>query len=123
MNEINQMHQNAGYADAADTMTADQPARFIAAFQEFGHGQPLCSGCRYCAGSCPQGLPAWSMVGYYQLADVFGTQSGLEAVAKRGMDGQPDPNKCAACEACVKRCPRHLPIPDHMKRMAARGRS
>lgn len=119
MNEIAHMDQNAAYADAAGTMAAEQRARFVEAFQEFSGGQPLCSGCRYCAGSCPEGLPVWSMVGHYQLADVFGVQAGLEAVAKMGTEGNPDPSKCTACGTCVEKCPQNLPIPEYMEQMAA----
>lgn len=118
MNEIAQMDQNATFADAADTMTAEQRARFVAAFVEFSGGQPLCSGCRYCAGSCPEKLPVWQMVGHYQLAAVFGVQSGLDEVRKMGTDGAPDPTKCLGCGTCVEKCPQNLPIPDYMGQMA-----
>jgi predicted aldo/keto reductase-like oxidoreductase len=118
MNEIAQMDENARFADAPDTMTAEQRARFVEAFVEFSGGQPLCSGCRYCAGSCPEKLPVWQMVGNYQLAAVFGVQAGLEAVAKMGTEGNPDPAKCLGCGTCVEKCPQNLPIPDYMGQMA-----
>jgi len=121
MNEIAHMDQNASYAEAADTMTSEQRARFVEAFQEFSGGEPLCSGCRYCAGACPEGLPVWNMVGNYQLAAVFGVPAGLEAVAKMGTEGNPDPSKCTGCGTCVEKCPQNLPIPDYMEQMAAMG--
>lgn len=118
MNEIAQMDQNAAVASLAEPMSADQRARFIAAFEEFSHGEPLCSGCRYCAGACPQGLPVWAMMGFYQLATIFDVDSGKEAVAKmHGAEKSPD--ACTECGACVEKCPQKLPIPEYMKKMAA----
>lgn len=117
MNEYAQMDENAAVADVADTMTAEQRARFIEAFQQFSHGQPLCSGCRYCAGACPQNLPVWSMMGFYQLADVFGMDTGREAVKAMHKSERSDPSTCTACGACVEKCPQNLPIPEYMEQM------
>jgi len=117
MNEIAHMDENAQVASLAEPMTPDQRARFIAAFEQFSQGEPLCSGCRYCAGSCPQGLPVWSMMGYYQLASIFGVDSGKLEVAKM-YGAEKGPQICTECGSCVEKCPQKLPIPEYMKRMA-----
>ncbi|MHB8997738.1 MAG: aldo/keto reductase [Armatimonadota bacterium] len=118
MNEIAQMDQNSAVASLAEPMTADQRARFVAAFAEFSQGEPLCSGCRYCAGACPQGLPVWSMMGYYQLATIFDLETGRQEVAKMHT-AEKTPALCTECGACVDKCPQKLPIPEYMKRMTA----
>lgn len=119
MNEIAHMDQNARVASLAEPMTADQRARFIEAFREFSQGEPLCTVCRYCAGSCPEGLAVADMLSQYQLAAVFGLESGREKVAAMyGAEGQ-NPARCVACGACVEKCPQKLPIPEYMERMAA----
>lgn len=118
MNEIAHMDENVKVASLAEPMTADQRKRFIEGFQEFSQGEPLCSGCRYCAGACPQGLPVWSMLGFYQLASIFGLETGKVEVAK--MHGaEKSPTICTECGACVEKCPQKLAIPEYMKKMAA----
>ena len=117
MNELPQMDENAQVASLVEPMTADQRRRFIEGFMQFSQGEPLCSGCRYCAGACPQGLPVWSMMGFYQLASVFGLESGKAEVAKMH-EAEKSPAICIECGQCVEKCPQKLPIPEYMKRMA-----
>ena len=118
MNEIAHMDQNAQVASLAEPMTPAQRERFITAFQEFTRGEPLCSGCRYCQGACPEGLPVWNMIGLYQLATVFEIESARRQVAAMHNSERMDPTKCTACGTCVEKCPQTLPIPDYMERLA-----
>jgi len=118
MNEKAHMEENARVASNPEVLSPQQRQQFIEAFREFSQGQPLCSGCGYCGGACPQGLPVGSMMGYYQLAAVFGLSSGKEAVARMGTEGQPDPRQCTGCGTCVEKCPQKLPIPQFMEQMA-----
>lgn len=118
MNEIAHMDQNATVASLAEPMSAQQRERFIAAFQEFSKGEPLCTGCRYCQGACPEKLPVWSMMGVYQLATVFEIESARGQVAAMHNSERMDPAKCTACGTCVEKCPQSLPIPDYMERLA-----
>jgi uncharacterized protein len=116
MNELGQVAQNAAVADLADPMTTAQRERFIAAFQEFSRGVGLCTGCRYCAGSCPEGLPVPAAMSAYQLYDVFGVKSVAAQIA--GLKDASDPGLCTACGTCVEKCPQKLPIPERMERLA-----
>lgn len=117
MNEIAHLEQNASCADLPP-MSSEQRSRFIRAFQEFSKGEPLCSGCRYCMGSCPQHLPVMQAMGLYQLHAIFEISSGDRMIANALHNERQDPRKCVACGACVEKCPQKLPIPERMARLA-----
>ena len=118
MNEIAHMDQNAAVASLENPMTPEQRQRFIEAFREFSKGEPLCTGCRYCAGVCPQGLPVAHMMPLYQLAEVFKVASANAHIKSMAGHQRLDPAKCVACGLCVDKCPQKLPIPARMQRLA-----
>jgi predicted aldo/keto reductase-like oxidoreductase len=117
LNEIAHLEQNASYVDLPP-MTAEQRSRFIAAFQEFSKGEPLCSSCRYCMGSCPQHLPVMQHMGLYQLHAIFEISSGDKMIAGAINNERQDPRKCTGCGSCVEKCPQKLPIPERMAKLA-----
>jgi len=117
-NEIAHVEENAEVASLDEPMTDEQRRAFVEAFAEFSHGEPLCTGCRYCAGSCPEGLSVYGLMGLYQAAEIFGLDHARAEVAALKEGSGMDPHKCLACEKCVEACPHDLPIPDRMKRLA-----
>ena len=117
MNEIAHLEQNAACADLPP-MTAEQRKRFIEAFQEFSKGEPLCTACHYCQGSCPQHLPVMQAMGLYQLHAIFEISSADRMIAGLINNERMDPRKCTACGACVEKCPQKLPIPERMAKLA-----
>jgi predicted aldo/keto reductase-like oxidoreductase len=118
MNEIAHLEQNAGVCSDGASISPEQRERFFAAFQEFTGGEPLCTACRYCAGSCPEGLPVMNLMTTYQMSQVFKLEAGLKQLeGLKGNEGS-DPSKCTACETCVEKCPQKLPIPDRMEKLA-----
>jgi len=118
MNEIAHMDENAAVASLEAPMTAEQRKQFVDAFQEFTQGEPLCTGCRYCQGVCPEHLSVYTMMGTWQHAVVFGLEGAKKQVARMYQSERADPAKCIACGACVEKCPQNLPIPERMADLA-----
>jgi predicted aldo/keto reductase-like oxidoreductase len=117
MNDLAHVEENAKVASAEDPMPAEQRERFIEAFREFSQGQDLCTGCRYCAGTCPEHLPISHMMGLLQLHDVFRLSTADAQIKAMGSSERANPSKCVACAACVEACPQDLDIPGRMERL------
>lgn len=119
MNEIAHLEENAAVASGDDTMTEEQRQRFVDAFRDLTGGEPLCTGCRYCQGACPEGLPVFMLMGLFQLHEVFKLASATQQLSGMAGSARYDASKCVACEKCVEACPQNLPIPERMERLAA----
>jgi predicted aldo/keto reductase-like oxidoreductase len=117
MNDLAHVEENAKVASAEDPMPAEQRERFVEAFREFSQGQDLCTGCRYCAGKCPEHLPISHMMGLLQLHDVFRLSTADAQIKAMGSSERANPSKCVACSACVEACPQDLDIPGRMERL------
>ena len=118
MNEIEHLKENARVASLPEPMTAEQRARFLDAFEDFSHGEPLCTGCRYCAGACPEGLPVPEHMQAFNLKMIFGLSTIDGQLRDAHGHETNDPARCTACETCVEKCPQNLPIPDRMEKLA-----
>ena len=117
MNEIEHLKENVEIFSRGESMTPEQRNRFVEAFKELTGGEPLCTGCRYCLGVCPQGLTVHMLMGYYQGHEIFKLPEATKRLASIHKNARLDPNKCVKCEKCVEVCPQKLPIPERMERL------
>jgi uncharacterized protein len=119
VNEIAHLEENVAVVEAENALTADQRQLFIDAFQEFSKGEALCSGCRYCADACPENLPISTMLGLFQLHEVFEMPTATAQLKGFAGNDTYDASKCLACGVCVEKCPQNLDIPAKMERIVA----
>ena len=122
MNTTDQVDQNAAVAEL-QAMSLENREAFMQAFVDYTHGEPLCTGCRYCADCCPQGLPVPEAMSLYQLSQVFGLSSMNAQIASLDGSDKWDPVACVDCGICVGKCPQDLPIPDRMSRLSKLSKS
>ena len=79
-----------------------------------------CTGCRYCVSHCPQNIP---------IPDYFKMYNELRRYPEEGWKIRPvyeslslahgRASDCVECGRCAEHCPQHLPVPEHMKAVAA----
>ena len=117
-NRFDNLEENAAVVDQMQRMSPAQQGAFVAAFTEFSRGQPLCTGCRYCGGACPEGLSVYQLMGLYQGIEIFEMESAREQLQASRDKKNMDASRCVTCEKCVEACPQDLPIPDRMERLA-----
>jgi len=118
MNTISQVEENAAVVSRGESMSSEQRMAFAKMFREWTGGEPLCTGCRYCLGSCPQGLFVYMLMGAYQAIDILHLDAAKERFREFKDRPRFDASKCIECGKCVEACPQKLPIPERMKRMA-----
>lgn len=119
-NQVSHLEENAAVADKAEPMAPRQREAFIRAFGEFSKGEPLCTGCRYCDGKCPEGLYVYHLMGLYQAAEIFGMDSAEALLKTARSNDYSKPERCTSCGKCVEACPQKLPIPDRIKKLGER---
>ena len=118
MNEIAHVEENAATFSKDATMAPAQRDAFVKAFHDLTGGEPLCTGCRYCQGVCPEGLPIYILMGLLQAHEVFGLATATKELSGLSGNARMDPTKCKDCSKCVEACPQNLPIPERMERLA-----
>jgi hypothetical protein len=84
----------------------------------------LCTGCGYCMGLCPVGIPVAGYMQYYNDKLLVGKNEEqmvktLNIQKKFGiLVGAPSAGQCIACGRCEKACTQHLDIISRLKDIA-----
>ncbi len=77
-----------------------------------------CTACRYCVDDCPQNIAIPEYFALYNNQHQFGLLPGLMTTFNNAKAAHGKPSECIACGACESHCPQHLPIIEHMKKVA-----
>jgi len=73
-----------------------------------------CTGCEYCM-PCPSNVNIPRCFELYNYHTIYGLEEyAEEEYAKLIKEGR-DAARCSECEACLERCPQHLPIPQQLE--------
>lgn len=78
-----------------------------------------CTGCRYCM-PCPAGVNIPGCFETYNAGETFQSKIVYQLRIGGKMDGAKPAyaSLCRNCGRCVKACPQHLPIPQHLEAVA-----
>jgi predicted aldo/keto reductase-like oxidoreductase len=108
MDAIEQVDANAAAGERLAAPTEEELASLETEKELWG--EKFCRRCAYCM-PCPNGLniPFLLLIeGYYSRYELRDwALARLKGLEKRFTD-------CAACGACIEKCPYHLPVPDMM---------
>ena len=80
-------------------------------------GSIACSGCEYCM-PCPVGVEIPRIFGLYNQGKTTGKPRGVQRIY-RSMEKDTLASACIGCQACVKKCPQKLNIPEELKKAHA----
>ncbi len=111
MSSVEQMAENLSFMKDFKPLNSEE-IKAIARVQEIlGHSAGIaCTGCKYCTGQCPKGIP---------IPDIFSAENiklerGNTAAAKQAYEklrqAGPVADECIHCASCERACPQHLPI-------------
>ncbi len=84
-------------------------------------GEIACTNCRYCQ-PCPAGVAIPDNFAAYNSYRVHG-RLGRFNMDYGALDAGTRAEDCVRCNACLPKCPQHLPIPDLLAKIAAVAKS
>jgi len=116
MSTIEQLEENARYADGAGAVSVEERRALIERSLELGQLNDLyCTGCQYCD-VCPQKIRPGDIFQMYIRHHVW----GLDELVRSRLAGNRyggDPYECTQCGACSARCPQKIGIPEELARV------
>ena len=119
MSDLQQLEDNAKYAENADSIPAAERQRLIGRSNELSQLSDLyCTGCNYCE-VCPQNIQPGRFFQLYLRHKVWGLDESVRTrLADKGPWGiKVYPPSCTSCGACTARCPQKIDIALELKRI------
>jgi hypothetical protein len=123
MQTIEEIQQNARYAEKASQVTADEIEGFLRSSEELKKRADIpCPTCRYCKG-CPVDIRPASVFELYLNHAIWGlTEDSKHHFDALGQEKQwygKHPDDCTECGECAPKCPQKIDIPAELKRVSA----
>ena len=125
MNSTEMLHENIDTAEstAPGSMTESERVAIGKAKAAFEKSFKVpCTGCNYCM-PCSQGISIPSLFAAYNESFSLGWTTGFfHYMMSVGVtSGKPRlATSCIGCDACVKKCPQHINVPERMNDVAHR---
>ena len=119
MSTMEQLIENAGYANGADSIHADERQALIDRSEAISKLNDLyCTYCQYCY-VCPHGIRPGRIFHLYNRHHVWGLSSSVKRMLahRSPLDKWAEPTVCTECGDCSARCPQKIDIPAEMKRV------
>ncbi|MBS5725678.1 MAG: aldo/keto reductase [Clostridiales bacterium] len=120
MSNLEQLTDNVGYME--DFQPLDEKERDIVAravkILEKSIAIP-CTGCNYCTGGCPAGIPIPTYFSLYN-AEMQSTRKGFSlsrAYYENYAKNHSKASACIECGQCEGQCPQHLPVIQWLKKV------
>ena len=117
MNDLSQVEENLR---AVDPLDGDDLACLerVRAIIESETAVP-CTGCRYCVGHCPKGIPIPDYFKMYnEICRYPGEGWKIRPTYAQAAKGQGRASDCIACRSCERHCPQRIPVADVMRDVA-----
>lgn len=77
-----------------------------------------CTACRYCVDDCPQNIAIPEYFALYNNQHQFGLLPGLMTTFNNIKGAKGSPSDCISCGSCESHCPQHLPVIEHIRKVA-----
>ena len=121
MSDLAQLEENTDLFRQITPLTQEEQTAVARVTEILKGGKAIpCTGCAYCTGGCPMGIPIPQLFGVYNADQGVDRKKdeNAAAFARLGETGG-KPGDCIACGQCEGVCPQHLPIIEDLKAVAA----
>lgn len=121
MSDRRQMEENLSVMENQPPLTADEEQALLQVAELLRAKIAVpCTACRYCVAGCPKHIAIPDYFSLYNNLCRFGSEQWGNVNAYYGnlTQNHGKASDCVGCGACEAHCPQHLPIREHLRRVA-----